>query len=155
MAEPVAYLYTREELTSTLQCFKEDHKLVAEGKGFRLGSPFTIKAVMIGINLAMLTFSLTEWGWDSTMSALTNWALILETLHLIASIRCGLDPAAGKKWLVFHHISFETLCPFNLIVVSIYWLVLREEVVRTWCPTLTTWMHTTLVHILPMLFNLI
>lgn len=153
-AEPVAYLYTKEELTNSLQCFKREHELVEQGKGASLGSPLTLKCIMVGINLCMLAFSLWEWGFDVTMSALTNWALVIETLHMITSIKCGLDSEADKKWLVFHHISFEIMFPLNLLVVSVYWTLLRDEVVLT-CPTLTTWMHTTIVHILPMLFNFI
>ena len=103
---------------------------MATGKGFGLGTSFTTKAIMIGINLAMLSFSLINWGVFATLQQLTNWVLILETVHLCVSLKCTTDPAIGNKagWLTLHHLTFEVMCPFNFIVTTVYWTILRESV---------------------------
>ena len=85
---------------------------------------------MIGINLAMLSFTFTAWGVLDTLQQLTNWVLILETVHLCISLKCSTDPTIRNKlnWLAAHHLTFEFMCPINLIVVTVYWGVLRESV---------------------------
>ena len=82
--------------------------------------------------------------------------LVVETVHLCVSLKCSTDPDIKNKlnWLAVHHVTFELMCPVNFLVVTVYWGVMREAVLLT-CPTAATYMHTTVVHILPFLFNII
>ena len=130
---------------------------MAKGKGSRLSSSLVAKAIMIGINLAMMTFSVWEWGVFASFQQLTNIVLLLETVHLIASLKCSTDFNIKNKtnWLVLHHITFELICPINFLVVTVYWTVLREDVVLNWCDTPAKYFHTTIVHLLPFLFNMV
>ena len=109
---------------------------------------------MIGINLAMLTFSIWSWGVFVTFQQLTNLVLVIETVHLIASLKCStdLDIKSKLNWLRLHHLTFELICPINFLVVTVYWTILREDVLLT-CHTTAETLHTTIVHLLPFLFN--
>ena len=114
---------------------------------------FVAKAVMIGINLAMLGFTVWKWGVFASFQQLTNIVLLIETVHLIASLKCSTDPQIKQKlnWLVLHHVTFELICAINFIVVTVYWTVLREGVLRDYCDTPAIYFHTTIVHLLPFL----
>ena len=70
---------------------------MAKGSGFGCRSSFVVKAIMIGINLAMLTFSVWQWGVFVSFQQLTNIVLIIETVHLIASLKCATDPDIREK----------------------------------------------------------
>ena len=69
--------YTNQELSSGLQSFDEDHNIMSKGEGFRLGSSFTTKTVMIGIFVWMCAFSWYEWGFGPTFKQLSYWVIIL------------------------------------------------------------------------------
>ena len=47
------------------------------------------------------------------------------------------------------------MSPMNLLVVCVYWTILREKVVAESCNTPVTYLHTTLSHSLPLIFNII
>jgi len=115
-----------------------------------------LKAIMIGINLAMLTFSTYTWGFIMTFQQLTNLVVVIEILHLAISLKCSTDPDIKNKlnWLAAHHLTFELICPLNFLVVTVYWSVLRESAL-VWCDTADKQLHTTIVHLLPLIFNLV
>lgn len=111
---------------------------------------------MVGVNLAMLTFALYSYGLQVTFQQLTNLTIVLETLFLVISLKCSTDSEIKSKlnWLAVHHLTFEMLCPLNFLVFTVYWSVLRDSVLLT-CDTPAKQIHTTVVHLLPMLFNLV
>ena len=43
----------------------------------------------------------------------------------------------------------------NLLVVIVYWSILRANLVLYECDTPVAYMHTTIVHLLPLLFNIL
>lgn len=130
---------------------------MAKGQGYRFGTSFTSKAIMIGINFAMTAYSVLMEGFTLTFSQLSYWVIVILTLHLCVSLKCSLDPEINKKfnWLAIHHVSFEILSPMNLLVIIVYWSILRANVVNNECDTLVAYIHTTLVHSLPLLFNIL
>ena len=129
---------------------------MAKGEGCVLGNSFTTKAIMIGINLAMSAFSAYSHGFSVTFSQLSYWVIVIETLHLITSLKCSLDPQIGEKyrWLAVNHMTFQIMTPMNMIVVAVYWTILRAKIVRE-CAAPVFYIHTTLSHSLPLLFNLV
>ena len=113
--------------------FRHDHRLMLSGKGFRCGTSFTVKAVLVGI-LSFLCFaSIVMYGVWLLTKQMSYWGLFLTWAQLCVSLKCSLDLDIHSKpsQLRLHRYLLEMTLPLNLLVVLVYWSVLREPVVAS------------------------
>ena len=60
-----------------------------------------------------------------------------------------------RRWLRAHHILFELLVPLNMLVTAVYWTLLREPVVAS-CEGNQVWiLHSTTVHLAPIIASVL
>ena len=65
---------------------------------------------------------------------LTGWTLLLQTLSMIVTIKCSLDPNINSKigWLALCHTLFEILLCLNCLVLFVYWPVIHKVALADW-----------------------
>ena len=68
-----------------------------------------------------------------------------------------MDTQIEKKsgWLAAHHILFSLITPMNLLITIVYWTMLREVALATFANTATKALHSGVVHLLPLVCNLV
>ena len=54
-----------------------------------------------------------------------------------------------------HHILFEIVTPLNILVTTVYWSILRERALATFATTKILALHSGIIHLMPMVCNLI
>ena len=89
--------YTKRSLSKDLQSFSRDHELLKQGNGFTLGSPFTTKAVLVGILLWINFYIAITYNLLGCAKELTHWSLWMTTAQVMISLKCSMDTQIEKK----------------------------------------------------------
>ena len=103
----------------------------------------------------MNVFIMFNYNLAQCATELTNWGLWMTILQIGVSLKCSLDPEIGSKrgWLITHHILFELVTPINILITFVYWSLLREVALQTYADTAIKVLHSSLIHLMPLVCN--
>ena len=85
--------------------------------------------------------------------------ILLTWLNIALTLKCSLDTEIERKktWLALHHLTFEIICPANIMIVAIYWSLIHPERMKD--PYFSENSHilfaVSINHSSPLTFNLI
>lgn len=123
----------------------------------RLGNSFTTKAILVGVLGLLSVMCFVLYPVQLLAKQLSYLTLFATFALLVISLKCSMDTEIMRKrrWLRAHHILFELLVPLNMLVTAVYWTLLREPVVAS-CEGNQVWiLHSTTVHLAPIIASVL
>ena len=79
---------------------------------------------------------------------MTNWVLLMNIASLILTIIAAQGPSSSKL-LKSHHVFYSITVMGNLIVMTVYWLILHKVVMENMAGDVVRQYHQIVVHALP------
>ena len=99
------------------------------------------------------------WNLSLLAQQFTNWGALVTCIQVSLSFYCSTDLEISKKRtvLALHHFLFQVITPMNLLIFTVYWVMLSESVVAGYKAkgeSLNV-LHSYWVHTAPILANLV